>query len=156
MDIVIQRVKEAKVRVNEVIVGEIQTGFLLLVGFSQDDELGLTRNDLEKISRKILKLRCFSDLEGKMNLNLEQVEGKILAVSQFTLLGDLKKGNRPSFMKALRPDLASDYFKLFCETLREDVMVEEGRFGEDMQVELINDGPVTFVINSNNILGSQR
>ena len=156
MDIVIQRVKEAKVRVNEVIVGEIQTGFLLLVGFSQDDELGLTRNDLEKISRKILKLRCFSDLEGKMNLNLEQVEGKILAVSQFTLLGDLKKGNRPSFMKALRPDLANDYFKLLCETLREDVVVEEGRFGEDMQVELINDGPVTFVINSNNILGSQR
>ena len=156
MDIVIQRVKEARVKVHNEIVGEINEGFLLLIGFSSDDELDLSVEDMEKISRKLLKLRCFSDSEGKMNHCLSQINGQILAVSQFTLLGNLKKGNRPSFMRALRPELARDYFDKFCDILGKNTKVEKGSFGKDMQVELVNDGPVTFMMNSNEILGPRK
>jgi len=156
MDIVIQRVKEARVKVDGKIVGEIEDGLLLLVGFCAADETDLKRADMENIALKILNLRCFSDTEGRMNHCLAQIDGKILAVSQFTLLGNLKKGNRPSFVNALRPGLASDYFKLFCDILRNGSTVEEGVFGADMKVELVNDGPVTFTMNSKEILGPRK
>jgi D-tyrosyl-tRNA(Tyr) deacylase len=156
MDIVIQRVKEARVKVDRKIVGEIEEGLLLLIGFCAADETDLNRAGMEKIALKILNLRCFSDSEGKMNHCLAQINGKILAVSQFTLLGNLKKGNRPSFVNALRPELANDYFKLFCDILRNHSTVEEGVFGADMKVELVNDGPVTFTMNSKEILGPRK
>ena len=156
MEIVIQRVKEARVKVAQKTVGEIGEGLLLLIGFCAADETDLNRDDMERIASKILKLRCFSDSEGKMNHCLAQIDGKILAVSQFTLLGNLKKGNRPSFVNALRPDLANNYFKSFCDILRKESPVEEGVFGADMKVELVNDGPVTFIMNSTEILGPRK
>jgi D-aminoacyl-tRNA deacylase len=156
MELVIQRVKEARVKVAHKIVGEIDEGLLLLIGFCAADETDLNRDDMGRVASKILKLRCFSDSEGKMNHCLAQINGKILAVSQFTLLGNLKKGNRPSFVNALRPDLANNYFKLFCDMLRKESTVEEGVFGADMIVELVNDGPVTFIMNSTEILGPRK
>lgn len=156
MEIVIQRVKEARVKVAHKVVGEIDEGLLLLIGFCAADETDLNREGMERIALKILNLRCFSDSEGKMNHCLAQINGKILAVSQFTLLGNLKKGNRPSFANALRPDLANNYFNAFCDMLRQESTVEEGVFGADMKVELVNDGPVTFTMSSTEILGPKK
>ena len=152
MEIVIQRVKEASVVVNNETVGSIEQGLLLLIGFSKNDE-AIKSTELEKIAHKILNLRCFSDCEGKMNLSVLDLKGQILAVSQFTLLANLRKGNRPSFGDALIPDLAEKYFEDFCGKLEQLVQVQKGVFGADMKVSLLNDGPVTFMMNSDVILG---
>lgn len=144
MKIVIQRVKSAKVEVEGKIVGIIDKGLLLFVCLENGD----TQETIEKACQKILNLRIFEDDAGKMNLNIEQIKGKILSISQFTLSWDGKKGNRPSFENSMKPDLARLNYALFNKALRDaGLQVEEGKFAAEMQVSLINDGPVTFHLN---------
>lgn len=148
MRVVIQRVKQAHVRVNNQIVGAIDQGYLLLVGLRKgDDELVLSN-----VANKIAKLRIFSDDKGLMNLNIGQVNGKILSISQFTLYGDVKKQNRPGFTEAMPYKEAERMYKLFNRLLAaKDLHVEEGVFGEHMDVSLINDGPVTIIIDTDQL-----
>lgn len=145
MKVVIQRTKAAKVEVNQQIIGQIPHGFVILVGFCTDD----TVETVTKVVKKIIGLRVFEDADGKMNWNIERVGGEILSISQFTLYGDCKKGNRPSFIRAARPEQAIPLYDTFNEQLRiAGVAVATGIFGADMQVSLINDGPVTIIIDS--------
>ena len=145
MRIVLQRVKSASVAIEGSVVGEIEQGFLLLVGVGPND----TRDDASYLARKIAGMRIFSDENGKMNLSIDQVGGKILSVSQFTLFADTKKGNRPSFIDAAKPDLAKDLYLKFIEELKSfGIETQEGEFGADMKVELLNDGPVTIIIDT--------
>ena len=145
MKIVIQRVSCASVRVERVIVGQIQQGLMLLVGVEEGDD----KSDAEWLAKKILDLRIFSDSEGKMNLSVKDVNGDVLCISQFTLLAEYKKGNRPSFIKAARPEMAVDLFEYFKERIKNSgLKVESGIFGADMKVELLNNGPVTIVMDS--------
>ena len=148
MRIVLQRVKSASVSIEGTVVGEIEQGFLLLVGVGPDD----TRDDASYLARKIAGMRIFSDENGKMNLSIDQVGGKILSVSQFTLFADTKKGNRPSFTGAAGPEAANKLYEEFNEILRTEygLIVETGEFGADMQVSLINDGPVTILLDTKN------
>ena len=145
MKIVIQRVSCASVRVEGVIVGQIQQGLMLLVGVKEGDD----KSDAEWLAKKILDLRIFSDSEGKMNLSVKDISGDVLCISQFTLLAEYKKGNRPSFIKAARPEMAVDLFEYFKELIKNSgLKVESGIFGADMKVELLNNGPVTIVMDS--------
>ncbi len=142
---VIQRVKEASVTIDQQIVGEISQGFLILLGIHAEDTVA----DIDYLVRKITKLRVFEDQEGKMNLDLAAVSGEILSVSQFTLYADTKKGNRPSFVKAAQPEVAMALYELFNQKLRaEKIFVATGEFGANMQIALVNDGPVTIVIDT--------
>lgn len=144
MKIVVQRVKKAQVEVENKIVGQIDKGLLLFVCLENGD----TQETIKKACQKIMNLRIFEDEAGKMNLNIEQVNGKILSISQFTLSWDGRKGNRPSFENSMKPDLARLNYALFNKALRDaGITVEEGKFAAEMQVTLINDGPVTFHIN---------
>ena len=148
MRIVIQRVSEASVEIEGKIYGEIKKGFLLLVGIEDAD----TEEILEKMAAKISKLRIFEDEEGKMNLSIEQVSGSILSISQFTLYADTHKGNRPSFTLAGKPEYAKEMYLRFNHLLRKKgISVEEGIFGADMKVKLINDGPVTIWLDSKEV-----
>jgi D-aminoacyl-tRNA deacylase len=143
--VVIQRVSQASVAVDEQIVGQIAKGFLLLVGVGKDD----SEEDVDYLVRKVSQLRVFEDNEGKMNLSLKEINGAILSISQFTLFASTKKGNRPSFTDAAQPETGDKLYQLFNQNLREnDFRVETGVFGADMQVSLINDGPVTILIDS--------
>lgn len=143
--VVIQRSKKASVSINQEIVGAIDQGFVLLVGIGEED----TQEDVEYLVRKISKMRIFEDGEGKMNLSLADVGGEILSISQFTLHANTKKGNRPSFIEAAKPDRAIPLYDAFNQQLREQgFKVEVGQFGADMQVSLVNDGPVTILIDS--------
>ena len=145
MKIVIQRVSCASVRVEGVIVGQIQQGLMLLVGMEEGDD----KSDAEWLSKKILDLRIFSDSEGKMNLSVKDVSGDVLCISQFTLIAEYKKGNRPSFIRAAKPEMAVDLFEYFKELIKNSgLKVESGIFGADMKVELLNNGPVTIVMDS--------
>ncbi|KGE88668.1 MAG: D-aminoacyl-tRNA deacylase [Phaeodactylibacter xiamenensis] len=146
MRIILQRVSEASVTVDEKIVGEIGHGLLLFVGIEDED----TDEDLEWLASKIAKMRIFSDEEGKMNHSVKDVDGDILAVSQFTLHASVKKGNRPSFMGAARPEYAIPMYEKFIKILEitSGRTVETGEFGADMKVRLLNDGPVTIFIDS--------
>lgn len=148
MKIVLQRVKSASVAIEGSVVGEINKGFLLLVGVGPDD----TRDDASYLARKIAGMRIFSDENEKMNLSIDQVGGKILSVSQFTLFADTKKGNRPSFTGAASPEAANKLYEEFNEILRTEygLIVETGEFGADMQVSLVNDGPVTILLDTKN------
>ena len=148
MRIVLQRVKSASVSIEGLVVGEIEQGFLLLVGVGPND----TRDDASYLARKIAGMRIFSDENGKMNLSIDQVGGKILSVSQFTLFADTKKGNRPSFTGAASPEAANKLYEEFNEILRMEygLTVETGEFGADMQVSLVNDGPVTILFDTKN------
>lgn len=147
MRVVIQRVTDAKVEVAEKIVGQIGKGYLILQGVSVED----TEEDVEWLTKKIWSLRVFSDEEGKMNKSIKEVSGSILLISQFTLLAQTKKGNRPSYIKAARPEQAVPLYEQMISALRgEDIHVETGIFGADMKVSLTNDGPVTIVIDSKN------
>ena len=148
MRIVLQRVKSASVSIDEEVVGNINQGFLLLVGVGPED----SSDDASYLARKIAGMRIFSDENGKMNLSIDQIGGKILSVSQFTLFADTKKGNRPSFTGAASPDLATKLYEEFNELLRTEyeLTVETGEFGADMQVSLVNDGPVTIILDSKN------
>ena len=143
MRIVVQRVSHAAVEVSGERVGAIDEGFLVLVGIAKSD----TEADVVAAARKVTGLRIFSDERGQMNLSLLDIAGAVLAVSQFTLLGDMRKGRRPSFVGAADPDVAQPLFDLFVEEIRSlGVPVETGSFGAMMEVSLLNDGPVTVVI----------
>lgn len=145
MRVIMQRTKQASVSIEESIVGEITHGFVLLVGIEEKDQ----QEDIEYLVRKISKMRIFEDTQGKMNLSIEDVGGEILSISQFTLHADTKKGNRPSFIKAAKPDIAIPIYDAFNNQLRAaGLTVQTGKFGADMQVSLVNDGPVTIIIDS--------
>ena len=147
MSVVLQRVSHASVTVEEKVIGKIQRGFLLLVGVTHDDAM----EDMEYLVRKIVQMRIFEDEEGKLNRSIQDIGGEILSVSQFTLYADTKKGNRPSFSKAAPGDVAIEMFEQFNGLLRESgIPVETGQFGADMKVELLNDGPVTILLDSKN------
>ncbi len=145
MKAVIQRVSEASVKVDRKIVGEISDGLMLLIGVQEDDE----KEDADWLVQKILNLRIFGDDEGKLNLSVQDIKGEILCISQFTLIADYKKGNRPSFIKAAKPDKAIPLFDYFKQEISKSCLkTESGIFGADMKVSLINDGPVTIVMDS--------
>ncbi len=148
MRLIIQRVKEAKVEVDTKVIGEIKTGFLILIGVEDADN----KEDVEWLAKKVSTLRIFNDENGHMNLALNVVDGDVLVVSQFTLHASTKKGNRPSFIKAAQPTHAEELYELFKLQLSALIgkNVESGKFGADMQVSLINDGPVTIFIDSKN------
>ena len=136
----IQRVTQAKVEVDGEIVGQIGKGLLVLLGVEKDDD----RQKADKLAEKVLNYRVFSDADDKMNLNVQQVAGEVLVVSQFTLVADTQKGLRPSFSKGATPSLANELYEYFTQKCGEKVNVECGRFAADMQVSLTNNGPVTF------------
>ncbi|MEN0642988.1 D-aminoacyl-tRNA deacylase [Alkalicoccobacillus gibsonii] len=143
MRIILQRSKEASVTIEQEKVGSISHGLVLLVGVTHEDSL----KEVDYLVDKIVNLRIFEDEQGKMNRSLLDTGGAILSVSQFTLYGDTRKGRRPSFTEAAKPDVASDLYDSFNKRLKEKgVQVETGRFGADMDVELINDGPVTLIL----------
>ena len=145
MRAVVQRVTRADVRVEGEVVGQIGLGFLVLLGVAADDQ----REDAVATAAKIVGLRVFEDDEGKMNRSLSEVGGAVLAVSQFTLLGDCRKGRRPSFIAAAAPELANRLYQEFIAEVRgQGILVETGRFQAEMQVSLVNDGPVTLLIDS--------
>lgn len=146
MRAVIQRVSNARVSVNKETIGEINKGLLVLLAVGEDDEI----KDISYLKDKILGLRIFEDDNDKMNLSLLDIKGELLVVSQFTLYGDVRKGKRPNFMKASTPDKAKDFYLKFVEECKkENITVETGVFGEHMEVELLNDGPVTILLDSN-------
>lgn len=145
---VIQRVSEASVRIENTIKGSIESGFLVLLGITHEDTL----EDVEWLSKKIVGTRVFGDSEGKMNLDLRAINGNILLISQFTLHASTKKGNRPSFIEAARPEIAIPLYEKMIVALATELgtKIETGEFGADMKVSLINDGPVTIIIDSKN------
>ena len=136
----IQRVKQASVSVNNQIIGEIDQGLLVLLGVEQGDN----EQKAIRLSEKVLGYRIFSDNDGKMNLNVQQINGKLLVVSQFTLAADTQKGMRPSFTKGASPDMANELYQFFVKQCQQHIETQTGQFAADMQVSLINDGPVTF------------
>lgn len=145
MRVVIQRVSESSVKVDGKTVGEISAGFMLLIGIDEEDET----NDADWLVQKILNLRVFGDEEGKLNRSIIDINGEILCISQFTLIADYKKGNRPSFIKAAKPDKAVPLFEYFKnEISKSGLKTESGIFGADMKVSLVNDGPVTILMDS--------
>ncbi|SHE85534.1 D-aminoacyl-tRNA deacylase [Chryseobacterium vrystaatense] len=145
MKIVIQRVSEASVKVDGKIAGKIGKGLMLLTGIDENDE----KADADWLVQKILNLRIFGDEDDKLNLSVKDISGEILCISQFTLIADYKKGNRPSFIKAAKPDHAIPLFDYFKEEMaKSGLKTESGIFGADMKVSLINDGPVTIVMDS--------
>ncbi|OQO67995.1 D-tyrosyl-tRNA(Tyr) deacylase [Enterococcus villorum] len=145
MKAVIQRVSKASVSINQQEVGKIDQGLVILLGVHEKD----TQEDVDYLVKKIVKMRIFEDEQGKMNCSIEQIQGQILSISQFTLLADTKKGNRPSFIAAARPESAIALYESFNKGIEENgIHVETGQFGADMAVSLVNDGPVTIVIDS--------
>lgn len=148
MKVIIQRVSEARVSVDQKVVGEIESGFLVLLGIGTED----TKADAEWLVQKTLGLRIFNDAEGIMNRSLTDVGGRVLVISQFTLMAATKKGNRPSYIQAARPEQAIPLYEYFVQKLEFELgnKVETGVFGADMKVYLLNDGPVTIPIDSKN------
>jgi D-tyrosyl-tRNA(Tyr) deacylase len=146
MRVVLQRVSEAAVHISDECVGEIAHGFLVLVGIETEDDT----SDADYLIQKIVQMRVFSDSEGKMNLNVQDVQGELLVVSQFTLHASTKKGNRPSFIRAARPEQAIPLYGYFLSQLSTSFSgkIATGKFGADMQVSLVNDGPVTIMMDS--------
>ncbi len=148
MKVVLQRVKHASVTIDGIVHGKINQGYLLLVGITDGD----SEAEAKKLADKIVDLRIFEDEQGKMNLGIEQVKGEVLSISQFTLYADCRKGRRPSFSKAARPEFSKPLYERFNEFLKERGMhVETGIFGAEMKVELLNDGPVTIVLDSSEL-----
>ena len=147
MKVVIQRVNQAKVSVDHDIKGQIDNGLLLLVGITHEDDT----NDVDYMVKKIPNMRIFEDDDGKMNLSLIQKGYDILSISQFTLFADTKKGNRPGFSKSAKPDYANKLYNLFNDKIRKQgIKLDTGVFGASMEIDLINDGPVTIIIDSKN------
>lgn len=150
MKFVIQRVTYAEVCVNQKTIGKIGKGFLVFIGVSQDD----TQELADKLIRKLINLRIFEDEQGKTNLSLQDVSGELLLISQFTLYADCKKGNRPSFTKAGDPVLANDLYEYIIAECRKQIPnVQTGSFGADMKISLLNDGPFTILLDSDEICG---
>ena len=151
MKFVIQRVTHASVTVDGAVLGKIEKGFMVLIGVEDSD----TQAVADKMISKMLGLRIFEDEAGKMNLALKDVGGGLLLISQFTLYADCKKGNRPSFVKAGKPDMAEPMYEYIIEKCREQIEnTQKGQFGADMKVELLNDGPVTIVLDSPELMGN--
>lgn len=145
MKLVIQRVLNAHVSIEQQVVGEIKHGFVVLLGITQDDTLEIAT----KMADKLCALRVFADADGKTNLSIRDVGGSFLIISQFTLCADCRKGNRPSFIQAMKPDQANDLYEFFMNYIRDkEYLVESGEFGADMQVSLVNDGPFTIILDS--------
>lgn len=142
MKVLVQRVKEAKVEVDKKVIGKIDKGYMLLVSFTQSD----TKEIIDKMIRKVLNLRIMDDENGVMNLAIDPSKDKILSISQFTLYADTSKGNRPSYLKALRGEESSLLYDYFNQELRKYIEVETGKFGADMDVSLINNGPCTIML----------
>ena len=149
MKFVIQRVQEASCTVDNQVTGQIGKGFLVLIGVANSDTMEIA----DKMIKKLLGLRIFEDENGKTNLSLQDVDGSLLLISQFTLYADCKKGNRPSFIKAGNPELANSLYEYIIAACKKELpVVETGSFGADMKVELINDGPFTIVLDSDEIV----
>lgn len=149
MKVVVQKVKESSVEINGEIVGKIDEGFMVLVGFTYEDNQSI----VDKMADKLVNLRVFTDENDKMNLSLLDVSGSVLSISQFTLYANCKKGRRPSFIDAARPEIASPLYDYFNQKVSDyGIIVEKGVFGADMKVSLINDGPVTIILDSKEIL----
>lgn len=144
MRIIVQRSLNSSVSIHGKIVGEIEHGLVLLIGFSRED----TIDDLLPLVQKVLNLRIFTDEQGKMNRSIKDTNGQILAISQFTLYADTSRGNRPSYIEAMEFEKANAYYQQFCNMLREHITVATGIFGEDMKVSIMNDGPVTIILES--------
>ena len=145
MKVVLQRVSEASVQVDGKIAGEISHGLMLLIGVDEND----VNADADWLVKKVLDVRIFSDEDGKMNHSVKDIKGEILCISQFTLISDYKKGNRPSYIKAARPEKAIPLFDYFKDEIKKSgLKTESGIFGADMKVSLVNDGPVTLVLDS--------
>ena len=148
MKLVIQRVSNAKVEVENKTIGEIEKGFLVLLGVGPED----TTEIADFLVEKLCNLRVFKDEEEKMNLSIKDIDGELLIVSQFTLYADCKKGNRPSFTDAGKPDMANEMYEYIIQKCKEEIdVVEKGEFGADMKVELLNDGPVTIILDSDTL-----
>ena len=149
MRVVVQRCSRAEVRIDGQVVGRIEKGFMILVGITDGD----TKAEADLLAKKVAQMRVFEDAEGKMNLALKDVNGAVLSISQFTLYADCKKGNRPSFIRAARPEVAEPLYDYFNDVLRTQygLQVETGRFGADMKVDFVNDGPVTIVLDSTDL-----
>ena len=149
MKFVIQRVTQASVTVDKKVIGSISKGFLVFIGVSSED----TKEIADKMIKKLIGLRIFEDENGKTNLDIKTVDGELLLVSQFTLYADCKKGNRPSFTKAGAPDMAEKMYRYIIEQCKKEIaVVEEGSFGADMKVSLLNDGPFTVILDSAEII----
>ena len=146
MRILVQRSLNSSVTVNNKIVGKIDKGLVLLVGFKTDDKI----EDIDYLVNKVINLRIFDDENGIMNKSILDIKGEILSISQFTLYADSKKGNRPSYNKAMKNEEAKKYYELFNEKLKQYIKVETGIFRADMKVNIINDGPVTIMLESRN------
>ena len=145
MKFVIQRVSHASVTVHEETIGRINQGYLALIGVGKED----TREDADRLVKKMIGLRIFSDENGKINKSLKDVNGELLLVSQFTLYADCRHGNRPGFTEAAGPDMANELYEYIIESCKKEVaVVERGEFGADMKVELLNDGPFTILLES--------
>ena len=145
MRFVVQRVSHANVAVDGQIIGEIQKGFLVLVGISNEDTVQIA----DKMTQKLIGLRIFEDENGKTNLDIKSVDGEMLIISQFTLYADCKKGNRPSFTRAGEPAMAEELYHYIIEQCKKEIkVVQEGSFGADMKVSLLNDGPFTVILDS--------
>ncbi len=153
MRFVIQRVTHASVMIDGVICGKIDKGFLVLIGVGQNDDEKIA----DKMVQKLIGMRIFEDENGKTNLALKDVGGQLLLVSQFTLYADCKKGNRPSFIAAGSPQRADELYQYIITKCKEEIaVVEQGEFGADMKVELLNDGPFTVILDSDEILGNTK
>lgn len=143
MKLIVQRVKQASVEVDREIVGSIEKGYLVFIGITHTD----TKEVVDYLVKKLCNLRVFEDEKGKMNLSLKDIGGKLLIVSQFTLYANCEHGNRPSFTGAAKPDMANELYEYFCDKCKEkQIEVQKGIFGADMKVNLINDGPVTIIL----------
>ncbi len=149
MKFVIQRVNHASVKVDGNVVGKINKGYMVLIGISEND----TKEIADKMIKKMIGLRIFEDENGKTNISLKDVSGELLLISQFTLYADCKKGNRPSFINAGKPDMANEMYEYIIEQCKKEIsVVEKGIFGADMKVSLENDGPFTIVLDSKEII----
>lgn len=149
MRFVIQRVQYASVTVDNNVIGKINNGFMVLIGVENAD----TKEIADKMVSKLVNMRIFQDEKDKMNLSLSDVNGELLLISQFTLYANCKKGNRPSFTEAGKPDMANEMYEYIISKCKESVeVVEKGEFGADMKVELLNDGPVTIILDSKDIM----
>lgn len=143
MRIVLQRVLSANVKVDGIVIGEIEKGYVVFLGVGQED----TTAECDRLSEKMINLRIFSDENDKINLSLKDVDGQLLIISQFTLYADCRKGNRPNFIQAGKPNDAEKLYDYFVDKCREKVsVVQTGSFGADMKVELVNDGPFTVIL----------
>ena len=142
MRLVVQRVNNSKVEVDNKVVGKIDKGFMVLVGIGPND----TEKEAEYLAKKLLNLRIFEDENGKMNLNIKDVKGELLLISQFTLYADCSSGNRPSFINAAKPDKANELYEYFCKKCEKEIHVEKGVFAAHMEVTLQNSGPVTILL----------